>query len=203
MEILKNKTLNERLETYKTQILNIEKPLIVKTEDNPKKKKFPLKRDVFIEWEMLDSEAFKSLSARAIRVLIRFLQKRTWTNKNKRAVYHSNGLVFTYPEAEEMGISRSRFHDIIRELHGVGFIEIEHQGGGLAKDFSRYAVSERWKEYGSPNFKHVTKKKTCRAGHDVHSRKQALKQVTENSNSQLRKIVSIDRFDNQQGIGKQ
>jgi hypothetical protein len=205
MENLNNMTMDERLEIHRTEILNIKKPQYQfgdKNQDKPKKKKFLLKRNVYLEWELSDSEAFRSLSGNAMRVLIRFLQKRTWTGKKKQKTYINTGLVFTYAEAEELGISTSSFHDIIKKIYEMGFIDIEHQGGGLAKDCSRYAVSDRWKLYGTPNFKPVTKKKVCRAGHDVHSRKQALKQVTGNRNYQLRKIVTVDGFENQQGIGK-
>lgn len=202
MENLNNMTMNERLEIHRTEILNIKKPLIRKTEKIPKKKKFNLRRNVFLEWELLDSEVFSNLSGNAMRVLIRFLQKRQWIGKGKQKTYINTGLVFTYAEAEELGISISSFHDTVKKLYETGFIDIEHQGGGLAKDCSRYAVSNRWKYYGTPNFKPVTKRKICRAGHDVHSRKQALKQVTENRNCQLRESVTIDGFENQQGIGK-
>lgn len=205
MEILKNEALNERLETHKIEILNIKKPqyqISDKIQGEPKRKIFLLKRDIYLEWELSDSEAFKILSGHAVRVLLRFLQKRTWKGKGKNKTYINTRLVFTYAEAEELGISSSSFHDIIKKLYETGFIDIEHQGGGLAKDCSRYAVSDRWKNYGTLNFKPVTKKKVCRAGHDVHSRKQALKQVTENRNCLLRKTVSIDSFENRQGIGK-
>ncbi len=142
-----------------------------------------------------------TLSGKSIIVMLRFLQKRQWTGKGKKTTYTNTNLVFTYEEAEELGISRSTFLEILTKLVELGFIDIEHQGNGLAKDYSRYAVSERWKYYGTPYFKHVTKQKVCRAGHDVHSRKLALKQVTENRNCQLRKTVTIDDLGSQHVSG--
>lgn len=203
MENSNDIALNARLETYKAEILNVRKPhykTFDKIEDKPGKQKFLLKRNVLIDWEMLDSKAFKSLSAAGIRALIRFLQKRTWKGKGRNKVFCNAGIVFTYAEAEELGIGRSSFHGIIKKLYAVGFIEIEHQGGGLQKDCSRYSLSERWKYYGTPHFKAVTKKKVCRPGQDVHSRKQ-LKQVTRNRNSQLREFVTVGGFESQHGIG--
>jgi Mn-dependent DtxR family transcriptional regulator len=85
-------------------------------------------------------------------------------------VYVNKGLVFTYTEAESMGISKSHFLTILKKLIEVGFIDIEHQGGGLARDFSRYAFSARWTEYGTKNFKLVEKKRLLWPGHDVRSR---------------------------------
>ena len=163
MDNLSNIPFDERLEIHKAEILSIKKPQYQvgnKIDDNPGKKKFILKRDVLIDWQLLDSAAFKSLSANAIRALIRFFQKRTWKGKGKRKVFYDTGLVFTYAEAEELGISISSFHDIIKKLYEIGFIEIEHQGGGLAKDFSRYAISKRWKDYGTNYFNPVTKKES-------------------------------------------
>jgi len=201
---MNKQTLDERLEVFKNQILDIKKPQYNIGEpihDKTKNKDFILKRDILLDWQMADSEAFKSLSANAIRALLRFLQKRTWKGKGKNRIWKTTGLVFTYAEAKELGIKTSSFHGIIKKLYEIGFIEIEHQGGGLAKDFSRYALSERWKTYGTPHFKPVTKKRICRTGFDVHSRKQ-LKQVTRNRNYQLRKTVTIDESASGQGIGK-
>ena len=167
-----------------------------------KKKRFPLKRNIYLAWEMLDSAAFKTLSAKAIQALLRFLQKRTWSGKKNKTIYHNSGLAFTYAEATELGISRSQFYTIIKKLFEVGFIDIEHQGGGLARDYSRYSISERWRDYGTSNFKPVTKKKVLWPNHDVHSRKQALIKATENRNCQLRKTVTISGIEEMQGIGK-
>lgn len=135
-------------------------------------KKFDLKRDVYVPHEILESKAFTKLSARGIRVLLRFLQKRTWQKKKKRGGrpnFINNGLSFTYIEAQEMGISTSTFWGIIIRLVEVGFIDIEHQGGGLGRDYSRYAISDRWRDYGTPAFKQVKKTRVLQPGLDVQS----------------------------------
>ena len=157
------------------------------------KNKSLLKRDIYLPWEVIQSEAFEKLSAKGIFVLLRFYQKRTWTRhrRNKRPEFHNNGLVFTYAEAVELGISNSQFHVVIKKLVEVGFIDIEHQGGGVARDYSRYKLSERWKAFGTPNFEHVSKSRVLWTGFDVHSRKQKLKKATENRNCQLRETVTI------------
>jgi hypothetical protein len=172
--------------------------------DNPlyTKNKYTLKRDIFIEWEMLDSEVFKKLSGKAKNVLLRFLQKRTWTGKGKKTKYINSGLAFTYTEAKALGISTSQFHTIIKMLYEVGFIDIDHQGGGLARDYSRYSISERWWDYGTSNFNLVTKERVLWPNQDVHSRKQALNKVTENRSCLLRKTVVIGGIENMQGAGK-
>lgn len=163
------------------------------------KNKYKLKRDIFIEWQLLDSEVFKELSGKAKNVLLRFLQKRTWSGKGKKAKYINSGLAFTYTEATALGTSTSQFHTILKKLYEVGFIDIDHQGGGLARDYSRYSISERWRDYGTPRFKTVTKKRVLWPNHDVHSRKQEIKKATEKRNSQLQETVTINVIENIQG----
>ena len=160
-----------------------------------KNNKYRLRRDTFVSWEILESEAFKTLSATGIRVLLRFLQKRTWltTRKGEKPVYENSGLAFTYNEAEALGISTSQFHTVMKKLHDVGFIDIEHQGGGLARDFSRYAVSSRWIDYGTNAFKSVEKKRVLWQGHDVRTWMERKNKATENRSCQLRKTVAIDK----------
>ncbi len=137
------------------------------------KKKFRLRRDVLLPWDLLESNAFLELKgAKSIRVLIRFYQKRRWAKVRRRIEYISESMAFTYSEAQELGIGPSRFHEIIPELHRLGFIDIEHQGGGLMKDYSRYSISNRWRKYGTPDFEHKEKPRSVRPGRDIRTLKQ-------------------------------
>ena len=117
---------------------------------------FNLRRDVLLTWEILDSEAFKALSTSAIRVLLRFLQKRTWEKRKvkglKKIVYSNDALAFTYAEAAFLGIKNTAFYESIRRLVEVGFIDVDPQGGCYGIDYSRYSLSERWSDYGTDNF---------------------------------------------------
>jgi hypothetical protein len=100
------------------------------------------------------------LTASSIKVLLRFLQKRTWDNlKKKRGKksptnYHSDWLTFTYGEALALGIKGSSFYRAICELIKYGFLEITHQGGGLGVglDFNEYKLIEDYRQYGTPHF---------------------------------------------------
>lgn len=142
--------------------------------------KFRLKRNVTLPWELLDSEAFQLLTAHQIRVLIRFYQKRTWAaipkgrSRKKEIVFDNTGLSFTYTEAEALGIGESSFYRAIKRLVELGFIDTEHQGGGLGRDYSRYALSERWRDYGTPSFKKVMKERVLPPGVDINSRLQKI-----------------------------
>ena len=151
-------------------------------------KKYLLRRDVWIPWDMFSSTAFKKLSAKGVWVLCRFLQKRTWTKgkgKRQRTQYNNCGLVFTYDEAEHLGISQSQFHTIIKRLVEVGFLDMEHQGGMYGHDYSRYKLSERWRDYGTPMFKKVEKKRVLQPGLDVQSWKTRKSKVTTENRSHV------------------
>jgi DNA-binding transcriptional ArsR family regulator len=159
--------------------------------------KFTLKRDILLPWDLLNSAAFRSLSAKGIQVLLRFYQKRRWKwfkegRKKKKIIYEDGGLVFTYTEAEALGISKSQFHTILKKLYELGLIDIEYQGGGLARDYSRYSLSSKWRDYGTPLFRERTKPKAGRPGCDVRSwmRKKS-EQTTETRNGQLQKDVTV------------
>ena len=49
-------------------------------------------------------------------------------SSRKEKIYLKDNLAFTYTEAEHFGISRSRFHTIIKELVEKGFIDIDYTG---------------------------------------------------------------------------
>ncbi len=130
------------------------------------------KRGAYLDGEVLASRAFRELSAADIRVYLRFLQKRTWTkDKRNKAIYSDGPFGFPYSEATQaLGIGRSTFRRSIRRLHERGFITVEHQGGSFeGKDYSRYSLSEDWRQYGTPDFKPRKKLQTVRPGHDVRS----------------------------------
>jgi len=137
--------------------------------------KYKLKRDIFVQWEIMESEAFKKLSASGIWVLLRFLQKRTWDkvpqgrSRKKEVIYETTNLAFTYDEASAMGISQSTFHSVLKRLIELGFIDIAHQGGFFGRDYSRFNLSDRWEKYGTPEFKHVEKKRVLQKGLDVQT----------------------------------
>jgi hypothetical protein len=134
------------------------------------KKGYEMKRQVWIEPAMFYSGGFRALSSKAMWVLLRFHQKRTWSiGKKGVKIYDNYGLTFTYGEAIHFKISVSTFHTIIKRLIDLGFIDVEHQGGFYGRDYSRYCLSDRWREFGTPRFKKVEKKRVLQAGLDVRS----------------------------------
>ena len=129
--------------------------------------------NLYIDKILRKSTAFRELSnvKYAYIVLFEFVA-RAKRIKKKRARkdpinYHiaNNGkLKFSYSEAKAMGISRELFIKIIRLLVKVGFIDRSHRGGGCEGDQSLYALSDRWREYGTPHFIYKEIPKDIRKG---------------------------------------
>ncbi|MBU4564982.1 MAG: MarR family transcriptional regulator [Desulfarculus sp.] len=121
---------------------------------------------------LLHSQAFRECKPQAVKVFLHFLFKVNWVQvkqpKSNKKIWRQDfgqELVFTYSQAEELGFSRQQFSRALKELVAKGFIDRVHagnayqQGGGHTKDYSLYAISERWRDYGTANFKeqHIPK----------------------------------------------
>jgi hypothetical protein len=114
------------------------------------------KGTIVIERRMHRSPAFRKLSTNSIFVLFEFLSRRKMVQdgrKGRWGIANNGEIIFTYAEAQKkFGMFRSTFCRSIDQLVHLGFIEISHQGGGLLKDYSKYAISERWRDYGKEEF---------------------------------------------------
>lgn len=76
----------------------------------------------------------------------------------------NNGeIIFTYTEAKnKYKITFPRFQRALDDLIEHGFIDIKHHGGGLNGDTTKYAISERYKEWGTDSFKKIVRQKDMR-----------------------------------------
>ncbi len=107
---------------------------------------------------MVQSKAFQSLTATAIKVLMIFLTKRQCERIGRKskgfwAIINNGEIVFTYEEAKrKYGISYSAFRNAIDELTSKGFIDIAASGQGTYKAANFYAISDRWRLYGTPEY---------------------------------------------------
>jgi hypothetical protein len=125
---------------------------------------------MFIPRRMHRNPAFRKLNPSSTFVLFEFLYRRkvtqvpTKVGRGKEWIISNNGeIFFTYDEAENnFGIPRSTFRRAIDQLVDLGFIDITHHGGGMMKDASKYAISERWEEYGKKEFLKKTRPKDTR-----------------------------------------
>jgi hypothetical protein len=121
-------------------------------EDEPK---------IYITKEMLNSQAYRSLSRAAMLIYQDFLARRDMRpikrNKQKTWVIGNNGkIVYPYAEAVRNGFTRATYRNAIDELQIKGFIDITHMGKGGRKpadgtgDFTTYWIDDRWQDY-NPN----------------------------------------------------
>ena len=151
-----------------------------------KKRKIKLKRKVWIEPEMFQSEVFRSLTKWQMWILMRFHQKRPWSEMKRgnetNRIYENGGLTFTYTEAEHFGFTGGTFYTAIKRLVELGFLDVEHRGGtfghGQIKDYTRFKLVDRWKKWGTEDFIPRDFPKLQNEGADVQSRK-AKKEIQE------------------------
>ena len=127
-------------------------------------------KPLWIDKELLRSEAFRSLRGAAMLVYLDFLSKRKMQKangkaKNRWVIINNGEIEYTYSEAEKRGITRPRFMRAIDELVEKGFIDIAHSGsGGLKGDKSLYAISNRWRDYGTKVYIFKSRQKDNRSG---------------------------------------
>ena len=120
---------------------------------------------IYIAKEMLESAAYRGLSRVALLLLQDFFAKRIMKqiSKKKWLVENNDKIIFPFQEAVKKGYSRNQFRNGIDELQARGFLDIPHQGKGGRKplnghaDCSRYLLDDRWKQYGTPEFKPARK----------------------------------------------
>ena len=124
---------------------------------------------VVVDRTLLSSRAYHDLSGTAAKVLMWFLAKRRMTklksHKREPWIVANNGeITFTYKEAKSKhGLNPQAFSKAIDELVAKGFIDVERPGTGVGKVPTQFAISERWRGYGTTEF--VIVKRWKRAGH--------------------------------------
>jgi len=137
---------------------------------------------VYYPTKLLDSKAYNSLTLKQIKIFTEFLLKRQFQTKGKKhkksysgsftdLITNNGKITFSYKEAEKYGFTRPTFRAAIDKLVEVGLIDIIKQGfGGIPKDgkitgeCSLYAISERWINYGTPEFIEAKRNKDKRQG---------------------------------------
>lgn len=112
---------------------------------------------LYFSIKMLKSKAYLGLSGTSIKVLNFFyirkvMKKVKILNRSEWDIANNGQIVFTYPEAVSKGFTRPSFKRALKQLVEFGFIDIAYHGGGMAKDKSLYAISDRWKLYGEKKF---------------------------------------------------
>ena len=116
--------------------------------------------NIWVPKQLLQSPALLSLkNPTAIKVLMLFLIRRQCEKirpgKRGEWIIANNGEIeFTYAEAlNKWRISNSTFRRAIHDLLEKGFIDIAAGGQGVHKVKNLYAISNRWKDYGKPEYR--------------------------------------------------
>jgi hypothetical protein len=168
--------------------------------------KLKINNEIRIKAEIYYSEAFKAItrSGSTIITLMRCLQKRKWKfegkRKSKKMVYLDEDFIFPYAEAAFLGIGTTQHWKNIKKLIEVGFLDPVHQGGWYQKhererDYSVYKLSERWRNYGTPEFEKVEKAKVLPDSFHIreHIARQKLKTTSPKRSGHLHKS-EVDRL---------
>jgi hypothetical protein len=102
--------------------------------------------------------------------------------KRRYNIVNNGRIEYTYSEARKRrGFTRPRFHAALKELVEKGLIDVTHHGGGYNGEKSLYAISDRWRKYGTPEFEFKTMPKDTRQGRGfaaAHKRKPKSKLVS-------------------------
>ena len=126
-----------------------------------KKGKPPGQKTIVLYQEMVRSTPFKKLGGIAIVILMEFFCRRVMSEiKHPRRgstwVVANNGeLVLTFREALQLGIAASNFTRGIKRLIYYGFLDVTRPGiggTGLHNQPTFYALSDRWKLWGTPGY---------------------------------------------------
>ncbi len=111
---------------------------------------------VYIERDILESDAYWDLTGAAPQVYMVFLMKRKLSDKGfgkdkARIVVNNGEIIYTYLEAQNNhSIPKSNFLRARDQLIKVGFIEIAEDGG--CHHTTKYAISNNWRNYPEQTF---------------------------------------------------
>jgi hypothetical protein len=120
------------------------------------RRNLPRSKGVYLQRDILESQAFWKLSGSAIKVFLIFRMKCVIKNnsigKHNVKTFVNNGEIqFTFQEAKvKYGIPKSTFLRARDLLIKVGLIEITENGGEHHP--SKYAISENWRKYPDESF---------------------------------------------------
>lgn len=115
--------------------------------------------------ELIESKAWRNLTGIAPQLYTFFLLRRQMVKTGKRGhekwqCANSQEITFTYSEAKEKyEITQRRFLTAIDELIEKGFLDVIESASGMFKKATVYGLSERWRQYGTPQFKKVSRPK--------------------------------------------
>lgn len=126
---------------------------------------------------MVDSPAYQTIrSAHAVKVLTYFWQMAEYPKQRRRPgqespignlkkVLNNGRISFTYQVARYRGMRADQFSHALRELFRYGFIDIASHGQGVKGDYTKFSLSDRWKDYDTPQWEEIPFPRSYRAGY--------------------------------------
>jgi len=120
------------------------------------RRKLPNSRGIYIEQDIINSDAFWDLTGIAPQVYMVFLLKRRLSDKgfgkDKARIVANNGeITYTFVEAcKNHKIPKSTFLRARDQLIKVGLIEIAVDGG--CHHTTKYSISNNWRNYPKQTF---------------------------------------------------
>lgn len=106
-------------------------------------------------WQMLNNKAYIDLPPSASKALPYFLGK--YKGNYYDPERYTQEFIFPYSEAKRYGFAYATHSKNIRELMKNGFIDPVDKGGlrGECRSCSKFKLSQRWKTYGTEEFKSI------------------------------------------------
>ena len=147
---------------------------------------------------LVDSKAFASLTTGAsVKTLVWFWQKVKYGKQGKKRgkwrgtespigridkIENNGELSFTYQVAEWRGMTSRRFSRALKDLFRLGFIDITRLGRGVKGEYTKFAISNRWQKYGTPDWQEIPFPENFREGfrEDAYRKKSKKKIADEN-----------------------
>ncbi|HSW01341.1 MAG TPA: hypothetical protein VLI39_14300 [Sedimentisphaerales bacterium] len=121
---------------------------------------------IVLRQDLVKSPAWLHLNGPAVQVYLLFRTKCQIgrlpgkSGKRDRVFLNQGRIQFTYREARERwGFTPSRFRRAVDDLTVHGFIDVTASGMGVHKVVTLYAISERWRLWGTPDFVGVERPK--------------------------------------------
>ena len=117
---------------------------------------------------LVDSKAFAVLTTGAsVQTLVWFWQMAEYGKRGKKKpgaepvigridkITNNGEISFTFQVAEWRGLHPRTFSRVLRELHRLGFIDVAQPGRGRKGEYTKYALSSRWRRYDTPEWKEI------------------------------------------------
>ncbi len=115
--------------------------------------------------ELFHHPAWEALNGTDKTVLGHFWCKRRPVKNKKTGEWYllNNGeIMYTYDEAKRNGILASRFTRSLDNLIKYGWLDITRTGAGQVRTTTLYAMSERWRKWGTAEFQEAARPKKAR-----------------------------------------